>query len=40
MEDRRRQSVAFESLAKEMLAYLETSEEMQVGRNCKNNMDK
>ena len=31
MEDRRRQSVAFENVAKEMLNYLEISEELKVG---------
>ena len=31
MEDRRRQSVAFENVAKEMLKYLENSQELKVG---------
>ena len=31
MEDRRRQSVAFENVAKEMLRYLVNSEELKVG---------
>ena len=31
MEDRRRRNVAFENLAKEMLIYLENSEEFKVG---------
>ena len=31
MEDRRRQSVAFENVAKEMLRYLENSGELEVG---------
>ena len=31
MEDRRRQSVAFENVAKEMLKYLENSEDLKVG---------
>ena len=30
MEDRRRQSVAFENVAKEMFKYLENSEELKV----------
>ena len=39
MEDRQRQSAAFETVAKEMLRYLENSEEYKkwVSRNCKNN---
>ena len=31
MEDRRRQRVAFENVGKEMLRYLENSEELKVG---------
>ena len=31
MEDRRRRNVAFENLAKEMLRYLESSEDVMVG---------
>ena len=31
MEDRRRQSVVFENVAKDMLRYLENSEELKVG---------
>ena len=31
MEDMRRRSVAFENVAKEMLKYLENSEELKVG---------
>ena len=31
MEDRRRRGVAFEKLAKEMLKYLDNSEEVRVG---------
>ena len=37
MEDRRRQSVAFENLAKEMLRYQENGKNLKwVSRNCKN----
>ena len=33
MEDRRRRSVAFEKLAKQMLSYLDNSDDVKVGIN-------
>ena len=37
-ENRRRRSAAFANVAKEMIIYLETSEELKVvSRKCKNN---